>query len=406
MGISVKILGGLTAAVLLAGPARAQLDNRAFTSAEPGRTREMDAAGAATLNAQGEDTHTPAQAGDLRLSFQAFTFLRNDEYFNRLVDGVRLLGTQLNPQLVYHPSPALRLEAGVFIWKDYGNPALRQLAPTFRGTWTRGGSQFIFGNILPTLSHGYIEPLFDFKQVLMAPLEEGVQYRLNNKSIFLDVWVNWIKQEYKYSNFKEEIAGGLSSSFRLTGEPGRVQVSIPFQLTARHHGGQIDTLKRPIQSLFDYATGVVVRMPLQSKILEAVRINAYGLLSDDHSYFYELPFHRGAAFYLNGTLETRYLDFMLSYFQGHQFYDPMGAGYYQSIGSSVGAVGFTIPERKVLFARLMRDFRISDAAAVTVRFEPVYDFNQKNLDYSFGFYLNFRQDWLLGNVGRRERAKL
>ena len=54
--------------------------------------------------------------------------------------------------------------------------------------------------------------------------------------------------------------------------------------------------------------------------------------------------------------------------------------------------------------RLLRDFRISDAAALTVRVEPVYDFNAQLLDFSFGVYLNFRQEWLLGNVGRRVRV--
>ncbi len=398
------LIGAVTlCAVLgLAGPARGQLDNRAFTSSVPGRTRP--AAGGAIGDSTNADRHTPAQAGEIRVSVGAFTFLRNDEYFNKLVDGIRLLGTQLNPQLVYYPSKNLRLEGGIFIWKDYGNPVLKQVAPTFRGTWTKGGSQFIFGNILPTLNHEYIEPLYDFKQVLLAPLEEGVQYRLDNRRVFLDVWVNWLKQEYKYSNYKEEIAGGLSSRVRLSGDQRRVQVFVPFQLTARHHGGQIDTARQPpVQSLFDYATGVVVRAPLRGPVLEALRLNAYGLLYDDHSYARQLPYYRGNAFYLNGTLETRYVDVMLSYFQGHQFYDPLGAGYYQSIGSSVGAVGYTIPNRQVLFVRLLRDFRISDAAAVTVRFEPVYDFNQKNLDYSFGFYLNFRRDWRLGNLGKHER---
>jgi hypothetical protein len=39
-----------------------------------------------------------------------------------------------------------------------------------------------------------------------------------------------------------------------------------------------------------------------------------------------------------------------------------------------------------------------------VRVEPVYDFNRKLLDFSFGVYFNFRQEWLLGNVGRRVRV--
>ena len=62
------------------------------------------------------------------------------------------------------------------------------------------------------------------------------------------------------------------------------------------------------------------------------------------------------------------------------------------------------PQRKFLLVRLLRDFRISDAAALTARIEPVFDFNARLLDYSFGMYLNFRQEWLLGNVGKRVRV--
>jgi hypothetical protein len=53
--------------------------------------------------------------------------------------------------------------------------------------------------------------------------------------------------------------------------------------------------------------------------------------------------------------------------------------------------------------RLLRDFRIADSAALTVRVEPVYDFNARLLDFSFGVYLNFRQEWLLGNASQRLR---
>jgi hypothetical protein len=95
---------------------------------------------------------------------------------------------------------------------------------------------------------------------------------------------------------------------------------------------------------------------------------------------------------------------MLSYWRGHQFYAPLGGTYYQSVSSTVADPTFTDRERQLLIVRLLRDFRISDAAAVTVRVEPVYDFNSKLLDFSFGVYLNLRQEWLLGNLGRRTRV--
>jgi hypothetical protein len=276
--------------------------------------------------------------------------------------------------------------------------------PTYRATWTHGSSQFIFGNIKANLNHGYIEPLLDFERVILKPLEEGVQYRLNTKRVFLDAWVDWLKQEYPGSNYQEQIAGGLSSSFRVTGDNSRISLSIPFQFTARHFGGQIDTLHAPIQTLFNYASGVVARLPLNGRVVQAVRLNAYGLLYTDRSGFERLPFTQGNGLYLNGTVESRYLDVMLSYWQGNKFYAPLGGNYYQSVASRYGTPGYTDAERRLLLVRLLRDFRISDAAALTVRVEPVYDFNRQLLDFSFGFYLNFRQEWLLGNIGRRVRV--
>jgi hypothetical protein len=405
MGKFLKILVSIGAVLVTASPAWAQLDNRAFTSPEPGRNRTNIEVLPVTENMEGLDAHVEPNQGDLKISLNTFTFFKDNEYFNDIVQGYTLFGTQLNPQLVYYPTKELRLEGGVFLWKDFGNPTLRQVRPTFRATWTHGASQFIFGNIKANLNHGYIEPLFDFERVILKPLEEGLQYRLNTKRVFLDTWVDWLKQEYPGSNYQEQIAGGLSSSFRMTGDNSPVQLSIPLQFTARHFGGQIDTLHAPIQTLINYASGVVARVPLSGSTFQAVRLNAYGMLFDDHSFAnYRLPYQTGRALYVNGTLETKYVDLMLSYWQGHQFYAPLGGNYYQSIASRYGTPGYTDAERRLLLVRLLRDFRISDAAALTVRVEPVYDFNRSLLDFSFGFYLNFRQEWLLGNIGRRVRV--
>ena len=65
---------------------------------------------------------------------------------------------------------------------------------------------------------------------------------------------------------------------------------------------------------------------------------------------------------------------------------------------------FRDPKRQIVLVRLLRDFRISDAASLTARAEPLFDLNAKLLDYSFGIYLNFRQDWLLGNIGKCARV--
>ena len=405
MRVYLKILVALVAVLITVGEAQAQLDNQAFYKANPGlSTVGGEASPKGDIVGVGTDS-APA-AGDIGLSVNSFIFFKDNEYFNKIVDGYTLFGTQFNPQLVYYPTKALRLEGGVFLWKDFGNPVLKQVRPTFRATYTVDKHQFILGNIRPNLNHGYIEPLFNFERVMLKPLEEGLQYRYLGNRLFVDVWVDWLRQQYRYSNYQEEIAGGVSSSYRLSGPDSRWQVTVPFQFTGQHHGGQIDTLRKPLQTLFNEALGLELRRAISGSPLRGLRFNGYVLGFQDHSFTDgQLPFKYGRGLYLNTTLETRYADVMLSYWQGSRFISPLGGDLFQSLSRTVSNPDFLDRERRVLLVRLLRDFRISDAAALTVRIEPLYDFNAQALDFSFGVYLNFRQEWLLGNVGQRVRVR-
>lgn len=357
-----------------------------------------------TFNQQASSGKQEGMAGDLRFSLRSFTFFKDNEYFNRIIEGYTLFGTQLNPQLVYYPTANLRLEGGVFLWKDFGNARLRQVRPTFRATYTKGSSEFIFGNIRPHLNHGYIEPLFNFERVILKPLEEGLQYRYVSKRVGVDGWVDWQRQQYRYSNYQEEIAGGLSGSVRLTSDNSPVAVSLPVQFTATHRGGQIDTIDRPLQTLFNGATGVEARYQLPTHPTTALRVQAYGTGYYDKSFEHQLPYRRGSGLYLNATAETRYLNVMLSYWQGQRFLSPLGGDLYQSASRSVANPTYTEPRRRILIVRLLRDFSLGEAAAITVRLEPVHDFEEKKTDFAAGIYLNFRQEWLLSNISRRVRV--
>jgi hypothetical protein len=350
-------------------------------------------------------TNTQGKAGELRLSLNAFTFFKDNEYFNKIIEGYTLYGTQLNPQLVYYPTESLRLEGGVFLWKDFGNPVLQQVRPTCRATWTHGKQQIILGNIRPHLYHNYIEPMFNFERVMLNPLEEGIQVRYQGDRLFVDQWVDWQRQQYRYSNYQEEVAGGVSSSYRISPNGSRWHVAVPFQFTATHRGGQIDTLDRPLRTSFNEAFGLEARYQLGGRNVQAARFNGYVLGFQNYSFSSgQFPFKYGRALYLNGTLESRYVDVMVSYWQGSRFISPLGGDLYQSASRTVSNPSYLDRERRLVFVRLMRDIRISDAAALTVRVQPVFDLNTKLLDYSLETYFNFRQEWLLGNVRRRARV--
>ena len=412
MRIYLRILVGVGALLISVAEARAQVDNRAFYQDVPGINRNT-VYGINPENGQRwrrTDTGDSIEvkepdAGSLLVSMRAFVFFKDNEYFNKIVDGYTLYGTQLNPQLAYYPVKNLRLEGGVFLWKDFGNPQLQQVRPTFRATWTTGKQQIILGNIRPHLAHSYIEPMFNFERVMLNPLEEGIQTIFRGKRLFLDQWVDWQRQQYRYSNYQEEVAGGLSTSYRISPDNSPWTVALPFQFTAIHHGGQIDTLDKPLQTAFNEAFGVEARYQFARRAtVQAMRFNGYALGFQDYSFTAgQFPYKYGRGLYLNATLETRLADVMVSYWQGSRFISPLGGDLFQSASRTVSNPDFRDPRRNIVMLRLLRDFHIADAAVLSARVEPVYDLNAGLLDYSFGMYLNFRQDWLLSNIGKRVR---
>jgi hypothetical protein len=375
-----SFLISLCLALGAAPAAQAQLDNRAFLY---------------PLTVQ------PAYDHQLRLSVNAFQFFKDNEYFNKIADGYTLFGTQFNPRLTYYPSPNLRLEAGIFLWKDYGNPRLQQVRPTFTGVYQspNGRHRVLFGNIESHLHHGYIEPLFDFERVILKRLEEGLQYKFQTRSVRLDTWVDWQRQQYRYSNYQEEITGGLASEFVLTPDSTRKwRLSVPAQFTAQHYGGQIDTLDKPLQTLFNYSLGLRVARQLASRTVPRLRAEIHGAFFDDHSFTKAYPYSQGTGLYANAGADTRFVNVLVSYWQGHHFIAPLGGRLYQSVSTTVANPQFTDANRKILLVRFLRDFRLPGHVVLTTRLEPVYDFNAHLLDFSLGVYLNFNQDFFLAKI--------
>ena len=367
----------LVAALGITGHAWAQLDNRAFFNRLP---------------------LGPGYEKQIRLEVQGLLFNKDNEYFNKIDPGLTYFGAQLAPRLVYFPAANLRLEAGIFLQKDYGTLRLRQVRPLFTLKYAQGPHRLLFGNLEGNLQHGYIEPMYDFERVLYDRLEEGVQYQYLTKNTFLDAWVNWRRQQYRFSNYQEEVAGGLSLERRLLGDSAGWLLKLPFQFTATHTGGQLDTIDKPLQTLFNVATGLRVRKALASRFVQAAHFDGYVTYFHDYSFTYALPYKRGTGLYLNAGLDTRLSNLQLAYWQGSGYISPIGGRLYQSVSVSVADPGYTKKQRQLLILRVLRDYQLPGNVVLTTRLEPLYDLNNGLFDFSFALYLNFNQSFLLGTV--------
>ncbi|QEC53837.1 hypothetical protein EDD80_1081 [Anseongella ginsenosidimutans] len=322
----------------------------------------------------------------LSLNLFSFNYFRNYEYFNEFADGLTYYGLQLRPELVYRPNKHFSLHGGILLSKDFGEEGFQDIMPVLAIRYEKNGISFINGAIDPHLSHGYIEPLFDYDKSITEPLEYGTQLKFARPRHSTDIWISWKNMIYKPSAEQEEILGGGSTSLHLL-KKAHHSLSLPVQVLGWHRGGQIDTTSLPVMTLLNLAAGFEyawTREGAVEKLFTKNYVLGFSSSSD------QSPYEQGSALYLNAGLETRWLDAMFSYWQGHQFIAPAGAPVFQSVSSNIDHAGLKQDDRRLLFLRLKKDFTLADELFVSARLEPFWDFDGRYADYSMSLYLVYQ----------------
>ncbi len=333
-----------------------------------------------------------ADSGKLYAGVNALGFFKNNEYVNTIINGYTLFGYQFQPFLSYHVSKNVRIDAGGYFQKDFGNGKFSTSAPIFSVKWRKKEYSVIFGNLESSLNHRLIEPLYDFERVLNNRLETGFQLQYNREDFFVDLWIDWQYMQYWQDPKQEQLAGGLSLQKRILTFGGGGSLSIPVQIVGRHQGGQLDVAGLPIQTLMNTATGVVWNQPSQGWAKQFT-LSAYYVYDKDITKTRQ-AYLDGDSYYLNGSVSTKFgLDIMASYWQGREFMSIQGGKIYQ-------AVSYFDPTRiqpapQLMILRFLYDYKIADNLYITLRYEPYYDLSFKSFQYSYGLYVNYRDRYFL-----------
>ncbi|GAA4433318.1 hypothetical protein GCM10023188_22610 [Pontibacter saemangeumensis] len=347
-----------------------------------------------------------SDANEIRIGVQALGFSRNNEYFNKIADGYTFFGYHLNPKLIYYPAPFVRLEAGIFLWKDFGSSGYQDIAPTFTAKIQKENWALLFGTLEGNLNHGYIEPLYDFERVITNRLENGLQYQLNTHAVALDAWLDWNHMLYRGEEDQEKVNGGAALNFLLLERQGRknlddtLRLSLPVQFTAQHQGGQIDASDLPLTTVANAAVGFGLEKVYNRKVLHRLYTSNYIVGFKDFSNEYQLPYRQGHGIYLNMGADTKYQDFMLSYWQGDGYISELGGKLYQSASTTYKYPGYVQEERRLLILRLMKDIEIIENLHLTLRLEPVVDLDNPKLEFSNAFYLTFDTEFFVARPRR------
>lgn len=336
----------------------------------------------------------PADSNKLFLGINMLGFVKDNEFFDTMVEGYTLFGYQLNPYLSYNISRNVRLDAGVYLQKDIGNDEYSQVKPTLSLKIRNNNFNFIFGTLEGSVHHRLIEPLYDFERVLNNRLENGAQVVWMKEGIFLDTWIDWQKMIYANSTEPERFTAGISFNKTLFNF-GDVHVDLPLQIVAAHQGGQIDTIDNEVITRLNMAGGLTLE-GTGSGFISGWGVKVYGAMFSTNAN--QPRFSKdGVGYFVNPYLKTRIgLTVMGSYWHGDRFLSIEGSPLYASANEIYPTrVDRT---RDFLMLRFLYDLKVADGLTLTARAEPFLDTYSQELEYSFGLYLNFSERFFLLNA--------
>jgi hypothetical protein len=336
------------------------------------------------------------------LSVNSFNYMRNTEYFNDIELGRTLFGYQLNPSLFVQPNDHVKLQAGVFVRSDFGGqPTYTKILPTFSLKIQNRNTSFIFGTLEGALAHRMYEPLFDINSAIERRIENGFQLKHESTKSFFDLWINWERFIERGSPYKEQFTAGLnytpvlySSGSYIDGQ--QFSISLPVQGTAFHRGGQIDTDSSNMLMVFNGAIGLAIKKQWSLGFLRGIGVDVASVHYKENTNSGFMPYRNGQGFLGNATVNTQWLDLMLTYWAGDSYIAPRGTTIYQSV--SLDKPRLTEKQRQLLFVRFLYQKQLGNNLNMSARFEPVYDLNNSIFDFSYSLYLTYNLNRRLGRL--------
>ncbi len=350
---------------------------------------------------------------DFGLEVSQLSFIKNNEYFNDISDGLTLLGAQVHPEFIYKPSERTQFRSGLFLFKHFGEETIDKALPTFSFKYVNDKHRFTIGNLYARDNHRLIEPLMGSEKILGSEvLETGIAYQYASQKVESEFWLDWENYIRKQDDKREVFTFGSVSRVTISDH-----LSLPIQFLLQHKGGQINKrYNSDTQSSAGSSHAFNASLGLEYKHLNALNnefvLSYYFLHHQTASNLLEYPFEKGEAHYLTLNYKVKDVNFLLGYYQADQFVTLKGNEMFQtySLKTNVnywnGVLDqkyseLTEPHRELMFAKLFFEKILAPKVKLGLQLEGFLQLNdsdpslgaEKNkkhqLDHSFGIYVIF-----------------
>lgn len=205
---------------------------------------------------------TDSSRADIRLDGSLY-FINNETPGSTRMDGYTLPGFYMRPHLNWQLDHHTTLQAGVHWVHFWGNDTHNDsngiswlggtndsTKPTQVLPWLQARIAIdkhitaIIGSLENSDGHRLPLPLYNPERLLAGTPEAGVQMKVDNTWLHLDMWVDWRKFIWQRSLKREQLHAGVSAE--PTASVSGWQIHMPLHIIWQHLGGEgrIDTLQK------------------------------------------------------------------------------------------------------------------------------------------------------------------
>jgi len=322
-------------------------------------------------------------AGKLSLNISTSNFVKDNEYFNRMVEGYTLIGFWAEPTLEYTIGNRTSIRAGLSTVRFFGKDGFYNTEPilSIRHAFTPNIS-LTMGS-LPYSQHGIPDPLLDPERFYLHRVDNGALIQLTASRIYSDTWLSWDRFSFYGDTVQELISAGNGSRITLLNNE-RFQIQLPIYLIITHRGGQLVRPKQPIETLVNVGSGISLLWQINRLTIE---LNPNYFLYRKLTSHPSQPFSEGWAIYPVLKLSNNHVVWEAGWWDGHNFIAPKGEKIFTQISTYDN--NLTVSNHDVLVNKLSYRAPIATGLQLEAAFESFYLPAEERMDYNFLVHLNW-----------------
>ncbi len=324
-------------------------------------------------------------SGHLLFHFDNLNYFRNVEYLSPIDKGSTYNGFQWLPYVQYSISEKAQIYGGLFVRYDFGNPEIKTLEPYFKFTYKDIlKHNIVFGSLNGVTQHKMIEPLYDYEKAITDRFEQGLQILKPGKHLEYDVWIDWHDMIYYDDPKNERFIGGYNLYVNPINNY-KNKLSLNAQGLTVHSAGEIDKNSAPNSVEYNFAYGLEYTHYFSDKT---------NLFLSGHAAFYEDRGNTKVNGIIDGVgqlgvirLTHHGYQFVLNYWDSHQFQGPWGEQLYHSLGNK----NWPTPQhyRKMIGARVGYEVSIGKNLVFLNRLGINYNVHSNKVDVNMENYLRW-----------------